>query len=198
MKKNLLLLLFLGCFFMPYAQTTQRPDARTAKRWFKKKEWSGGFDWKPHASINKTEFAYQYSRHKSLWDKTFAFLQSHNLTTLEKGDYRLAGDSAVVKVSYGPAKTEAEAKWETHIKFIDVQLVGEGAEKIGVQAAGKTTSSQPYNAEKDVANHTADGKYYTARPGQFFLFFPADAHRPGLKVQEGPVRKIVVKVLAAL
>ncbi|MFA5820146.1 MAG: YhcH/YjgK/YiaL family protein, partial [Bacteroidales bacterium] len=34
-----------------------------------------------------------------------------------------------------------------------------------------------------------------ATPDKFFIFFPSDAHRPGLKVGENSqVRKVVVKV----
>jgi YhcH/YjgK/YiaL family protein len=198
MKKELMLLLLcVMAFLLSNAQSSQRPSPKQAKRWFKKKEWTAGFAWKPHASINKTELAYQYAAHKSLWQKTFAFLNTHNLATLEKGDYKLAGDSAVVKVSYGAAKNEADAKWETHRKFIDVQLVGAGSEMIGVEEAGKTKLTRPYDEAKDIANHEAKGKYYIAKPGTFFIFFPADAHRPGIKVDEGQVRKIVVKILAA-
>jgi beta-galactosidase beta subunit len=38
---------------------------------------------------------------------------------------------------------------------------------------------------------------YKANPSNFFIFFPVDAHRPGLKdVANSPVRKVVIKVKA--
>jgi DNA sulfur modification protein DndE len=152
---------------------------------------------KPHNSINQKEFDRQYRANKPLWDKTFEFLRTTDLGKLEKGDYPLAGDSAVVKVTYGPAREEKDAKWEAHKKFIDVQLVGEGKEKIGVAEVSKATIVTPYNDSKDVANYEAVGCYYVAEPGTFFIFFPSDAHRPGIKLDNNNVRKIVVKILAA-
>src|SRR5450432_1230517 len=123
MKK--IILLGLVCFnlFYIHAQTPLRMSDKKAKKWFKKMEWSGGLTLKPHSSINETEFAYQYAANKDLWDKAFAFLRTHDLANIEKGDYPLAGDSVVVKVTYGPAKEEDKAKWESHKKFIDLQLV---------------------------------------------------------------------------
>lgn len=197
MKK--IILLGLTCFGLIYikAQTVQRMSDKKASKWFNKMEWSGGLTLKPHPSINKKEFAYQYAVNKNLWDKAFDYLHTHDLANIEQGDYPLAGDSVVVKVTYGAAKEEEKAKWEAHKKFIDIQLVGKGKEKIGVADLAKATVTVPYNDEKDVANYTSEGDYYMAEPGTFFIFFPNDAHRPGIKVEEGDVRKIVVKIRVA-
>jgi biofilm protein TabA len=48
-----------------------------------------------------------------------------------------------------------------------------------------------------VANYETEGTFYVADPAKFFLFFPQDVHRPNIKVEEGDVRKVVVKILAA-
>jgi biofilm protein TabA len=110
--KNVILI-FAACFSFLFlnAQNPQRMSNKKAKKWFKKMEWSGGLSMQPHSSINKSEFVYQYAAHKNLWDKTFLFLRTHDLANLEKGDHPLTGDSAVVKVTYGPAKQEEQAKW---------------------------------------------------------------------------------------
>jgi YhcH/YjgK/YiaL family protein len=54
----------------------------------------------------------------------------------------------------------------------------------------------PYSEEKDIAFYTApDGERMIATPDNFFIFFPDDAHMPGMKVdQNAPVRKVVLKV----
>jgi YhcH/YjgK/YiaL family protein len=196
-KLGLLLLAGLQVVSVSAQSEHHNMSKRKAKKWFKSGAWAGGFTATPHASIDKQTFAYQYAANKRLWDTTFAFLRTHDLSKLEKGDYQLAGDSAVVKVSYGPPKAEAEAKWEAHKDFIDVQLVGQGKERIGVAPLAQAKETVAYDAKKDVANYTADGKYFVAEPGIFFIFFPQDVHRPGLKVEEGMVRKIVVKIRVA-
>ena len=50
-----------------------------------------------------------------------------------------------------------------------------------------------YNAEKDVTfypGHATD--YLTVKPGMFAIFFPEDAHAPG--VTEVELKKVIVKV----
>ncbi len=193
-------LIILGCLllFSFEAQTQERTmSKRKAAKWFQKREWAGSFRLEPHGSIDETSFAYQYRAHRKLWDTAFAFLSTHDLSKLEKGDYPLAGDRVVVKVSYGPPKSEAEAKWEAHRKFIDVQIVGAGKEKIGVSALSRATVITEYDAKNDIAFYSTDGRFYQAAPGTFFIFFPQDVHRPGIKVEDGLVRKIVVKILVA-
>jgi YhcH/YjgK/YiaL family protein len=44
----------------------------------------------------------------------------------------------------------------------------------------------------------AGGKFYTAKPGTFFLFFPQDVHRPNIKVKGYDlVKKLVIKIRMA-
>jgi biofilm protein TabA len=57
-------------------------------------------------------------------------------------------------------------------------LVGKGKEKIGVTNIPGATVTVPYDKIKDVANYNADGKYYIAEPGTFFIFFPQDVIAP--------------------
>jgi biofilm protein TabA len=72
-----------------------------------------------------------------------------------------------------------------------------GEEKIGVAPIGSATVIKPYDAAKDIANYTVEGKYYTASPDEFFLFFPGDAHRPNIKVtgyDTVKIKKLVIKI----
>lgn len=152
---------------------------------------------KPSESINQNEFLRQYAANPLLWDKAFAYLRNTNLATVPVGKYPLAGDSVFVSVTYGPDKAFDSTKWESHRKYIDLQYIAAGKEKIGVADVGKATVVMPYNDAKDVANYTAEGTFYVADPSQFFLFFPQDAHRPNIRVEDGNVRKVVIKILAA-
>jgi YhcH/YjgK/YiaL family protein len=54
----------------------------------------------------------------------------------------------------------------------------------------------PYDATKDIEFITVSQIVnIKATPSNFFIFFPGDAHRTGLKVGENSkVRKIVIKV----
>jgi YhcH/YjgK/YiaL family protein len=54
----------------------------------------------------------------------------------------------------------------------------------------------PYDAAKDIEFATVTKIVnYKATPSNFFIFFPCDAHRPGLKDGvNSPVRKVVIKL----
>ena len=53
----------------------------------------------------------------------------------------------------------------------------------------------PYDASKDLINYSCEGKFYIAKAGTFFLFFPNDAHRPNITSNNNkPDKKIVIKI----
>lgn len=156
-----------------------------------------GLALQPHASVNRAEFARQYAAHPALWNKAFEFLRTQPLATLAPGKYPIAGDSVFASVTYGPNKAFDSTKWEAHRKYIDLQYVIEGQEKIGWAALASAQELVAYNDAKDVANYRAEGSFAVADPTQFFLFFPQDVHRPNIRVADGNVRKLVIKILAA-
>jgi biofilm protein TabA len=68
---------------------------------------------------------------------------------------------------------------------------------IGVADTSTATITKPYTV--DVINYNAEGKYYTAEQGKFFLFFPNNAHRPTIKIDGyDTVKKIVIKIQTAI
>ena len=95
-------------------------------------------------------------------------------------------------------KPRNEGFFESHRKFIDVQLIFEGEEVMEVVDASRMTVRQPYSAERDVILYvdTAGTSHLRLSAGDAAIFFPADVHMPSLRA--GPtasmVRKCVVKV----
>lgn len=203
MKKSLVLLIVLmaGVTTLVNAHAVSDTTLTKAKahKWFKKKEWLNGAPLTPHKSINELEFARQYQLNKVLWDKTFAFLKEHDLKTLAKGKYPIDGDNAFVSVTEDPTKDFEKTGWESHRKYIDVQCVIMGEEKIGKYPVAECTITQAYNESKDVAHYTAPGKFYVIPAGTFIIFFPGEAHRPGISPdgKKQVEKKIVIKVRAA-
>jgi YhcH/YjgK/YiaL family protein len=53
-----------------------------------------------------------------------------------------------------------------------------------------------YNSERDVEFFTGEGgEFFTLSAGMFAIFFPSDAHRPCVQIDEsGSVLKVVVKI----
>ena len=130
-----------------------------------------------------------------MWDKAFAFLKEHDLDQLAPGKYPIDGDEVYAMVTENPTKDMDQTNWESHRKYVDLQYVIRGKEKIGVAPVAKATVTREYDDAKDLANYKSEGKFYVARPGTFFLFFPQNAHRPNVKVDGSEKdKKIVVKI----
>ena len=195
------LLIFVSPLFMQLAAQSSSNEVwtkKTAKKWVKKMEWKNGLKLNPHETVNDIEFAKQYHINKEYWDKAFAYLKDNDLKTLEKGRHPIDGENVFAIVTEDPSKNFDKTNWESHRKYIDLQSVIEGEEKIGVYAVLKAKVTKEYDEAKDVANYSADGKLYSAKPGTFFLFFPSDAHRPNITPGGNlVVKKIVIKIRAA-
>jgi len=170
-------------------------NLQIAEKWLQSNSWKDGLKLTPHPSTNAVEFYKQYHSNKTLWDKAFLFLKETNLDTLSTGKHPIDGDNAYASVTEAPSKELDKAGWESHKKYIDLQYVIRGKEQIAVSPIDKATVTKPYDETKDVANYTAEGTFYTAEPGTFFLFFPQDVHRPNIKVAGYDiVKKIVIKI----
>jgi YhcH/YjgK/YiaL family protein len=166
-------------------------------KWFEKGDWLNGWKVQPDNSINRKAFAVSYYKNKDKWDKAFNFLKTNDLQGLELKRYNIDGDNVYAPVSEYLTKNEADAKYEAHQKYIDIQYVVSGKELIGIAPMSqKLEVLEPYDSTKDVEFLTVSKvENHVALPDRFFIFFPEDAHRPGLKDGENsPVRKVVVKV----
>lgn len=95
------------------------------------------------------------------------------------------------------SKPSADVKWESHRRFIDLQLVVAGEEGMEVTDIGALTVAEDHTPEKDLILYGSLSGASSLRvgTGQAAIFFPVDAHRPSLAVV-GPrlVRKVVVKI----
>jgi len=94
-------------------------------------------------------------------------------------------------------KPRAEATYETHRKYVDVQVVFEGEEFMEVADATGMTVRDAYNPDRDATfyHDVTYGNVLRLRKGEAAVYFPADAHKGNVQVA-GPllVRKVVVKV----
>ncbi len=183
-------------------QTIKREDwtLKKAKIWFEAGEWKNAWKIVPHPSVNIQELAYQYHKNKILWDKVFTYLNNTKLDTLSPGKYVLDGENLFITVSEGPLKDFEVTKWEAHKKYIDIQYVILGKEKMGMVPIQKVSVLEIFDHTKDLGFYTApedEAKYYEATPEAFLIFFPGDAHRPSIKIPGFDAdKKLVVKIKA--
>ncbi|HEY8781339.1 MAG TPA: YhcH/YjgK/YiaL family protein [Mucilaginibacter sp.] len=174
---------------------TSNWDKKTAAKWLAEHEWKKGLNLVAHATVNEVSFAEQYHKNKAEWDKMSAFLRNNDLVTLKPGKYPIDDDNVYAIITEAPSKEFEQSAWESHKKYIDLQYVIAGREKIGLVQISSATVTKPYDEAKDFANYSAEGEYYIAEPGTFFLFFPVDVHRPNIRVDgHDVVKKLVIKI----
>jgi len=194
MKKIFLSLALLTIAFFTVSAQTEFTAAK-ADKWFADHKYLDGLKLVPAPSTNKVEFAKQYSANKAVWDKVFAYLKSTDMDALPVGKYAVEGTAATVAVTDNPTKEYDKTAWESHRKFIDLQYVITGAEKMAAAPIADLKVTEPYIDAKDVAHYEGTGTQYEARQGTFFLFFPADGHRVNIKVDGVEHdKKIVIKI----
>ena len=114
------------------------------------------------------------------------------------GRHELDGDHCFALVQTYVTKPLAEAKFESHRKYIDIQFIQTGGETLlWSPMAALTEIVEPYDATKDIAFYATPPQVtpINLRAGEFTIFFPEDGHAPGLEYS-GPteVRKVVIKI----
>jgi biofilm protein TabA len=118
----------------------------------------------------------------------------------ESTRFDIRGDDVFALVQRYRTKLPADTFWEAHRKYIDVQCLVESAEMMGWLPLSATRIVRPYDDAKDfvkVAPCRSDGaNQVQVSAGMFAIFYPNDAHMPGLAMNglSAPVKKIVVKV----
>lgn len=125
----------------------------------------------------------------------FKFLRSADLKNLPAGRTDIAGDKVFALIQDYPTKPVEQGFWESHRRHIDIQYVVSGTERIGHAPVQSLRVTDPFDDAKDLIKYAGHGDWLTLRATQFTVFFPHDAHMPG--IESGaitPVRKVVIKV----
>jgi len=134
--------------------------------------------------------------------KGLAFLTDNNLKKLALGRHDIDGDNMFVLVSEYTVEPKENKRPEAHQKYIDIQCLAYGEEKIGVclLSTGYEVVEDKL-AQGDIVFYGSvkDEVDLTLMPDQYAIFFPQDVHRPGcLSTKATKVKKIVVKIALSL
>lgn len=113
--------------------------------------------------------------------------------TLALGRRDIAGEQIFALVQEYTSKRWDEGFWEAHRKYLDVQYVVAGVERMGY-APVQALRTVEENHEKDFLK-LEGGSFFLLPAGSFAILMPQDAHMPGMAVEQPqPVKKVVVKV----
>ena len=129
-------------------------------------------------------------------ERALRFLNFMDLENAAPGRHEIAGEQVFAMVQEYDSKRREEGFWEAHRKYIDVQYVVSGVEKMGYASIDGLQAGE-YDEEKDFVGFEGEGEFLVMSAGTFMILGPQDAHMPGMAVDEPqPVKKVVVKVLA--
>ncbi len=130
-------------------------------------------------------------------EKALKYLQSTDFTDIKPGTYYIDDNNMYVIISEYNTKPSEEAKFEAHNKYIDVQYIIEGTEKMGYTNVENIKVTINYDEKKDILFGEGIGDFITMPAGSFAIFMPQDAHMPNIKIRDSAyVKKAVVKIMA--
>ena len=120
---------------------------------------------------------------------------------MEAGVYEIEGKDIYAQVFDAETKPAAEQRPEVHEKYVDVQFLASGKERLGFTCDTGTYEVDERFDERDLIFYKAveSEGFIESRPGCVCVFFPEDVHRPACASGEPmTVRKVVVKVSVKL
>ncbi len=133
--------------------------------------------------------------------KALDYLKSNDFVAMEPGVYEIQGKEIYAQVFDAQTKAPEEVRPEVHEKYVDVQFLASGKERLGFTwDTGKYEVDERIDERDLIFYKSVENEgYIEAVPGCYSMFFPADVHRPALISGESmTVRKVVVKVSTAL
>lgn len=144
---------------------------------------------------DKLENARNYYSLSSRIKEGLLWLKEKDLTAIADGKYLI--DDEKLYASVQTYVTKIDAKYEAHRKYIDIQYIANGEEKIGVTNLSNCISCTDYDESKDIEFFDIEKKdeYLDLDEGYFMILYPQDAHKPSIsKDKTSTVKKVVVKV----
>ena len=144
---------------------------------------------------DKLEHAGTYYGISARLKQGFEWLKNNDMVNMPDGKHIIDGDKIFANVqSYD---TKDDAPFEGHRKYIDIQYMINGEEKVVVTDYSNCSTTEEYNEEKDIEflKSNVNAHYQVLEQGDFLVFFPQDAHQPALDNNKKRfVKKVIVKV----
>lgn len=135
-------------------------------------------------------------------DVLIDWLEQNDPAELPLGKTQIDGERVYANVMNAKTRTFEDARFETHRKYMDVQIDLEGAECFKT-TPGETVSAGEFDVQGDKGYcHEAPGNDDlldgTLEGGRFAVFMIGEPHMPNLVVpgqEVGPIKKICFKVV---
>lgn len=146
--------------------------------------------------LDHISHAEQYGGLSAILGRALGYLSATDWGLRAAGRHDFEGDEIFALVTDYQTRADAEVPWEAHRRYVDVQYVHRGIERIG-HAHLDTLVAGPYDETRDLVTAEGRGSFVTLAAGAFAILWPHDAHRPGIALERpAAVRKVVLKVAA--
>lgn len=125
-------------------------------------------------------------------------MRGYNFAEMEDQKITVEGEDIFFILTHSDTEPVEDRKPETHKKYLDIQLLLEGKEKIGCAVLNENAVSENgYDAEAEVEFYSSieNETLVALEPGDFLVLFPEDIHKP-LCAFDKPmtIRKVIAKV----
>ena len=129
----------------------------------------------------------------------FAKKNENKILSLVNGSYDVGYNNIKMNLGKYFTKSENEKFWESHKKYLDVQIMINGTEKVAINDI-RDMEVKSFDEERDLTILEGDKAFdIIMKTGDVLVFFPNDVHKPELNVSEnddsGNIRKIVTRVV---
>jgi biofilm protein TabA len=131
-------------------------------------------------------------------DKAIAWLLAGGWGGLPDGKLEIDGTNVFALVQHYDSKTIENCRFETHRKYVDIQMLVSGTEIMEVRPIDGLVVAESYKPDIELYAAPEAGSVHAVllAPGTAAILFPEDAHRPCIAIGGIPVavHKIVLKV----
>lgn len=125
----------------------------------------------------------------------FEYAKKNDLMAFENKSHEIDGDRIFVNIVEYETKDEDQRFWEAHKKYLDIHLMLDGEEEIGLNFL-KNMTVNDYVDEDDFLSMDGDkNSSVVLSKGDFLVCFPNDCHMTAIKVGDSQkMKKAIFKV----
>ena len=132
-------------------------------------------------------------------NKIADIIEKTDFTKKDDGTIKIDTDDLYyILTTYNTSNDIEEKPAEAHRKFIDLQYILYGEEKIGyADYRNPKMLFKDYDRDNDIEffKRIEDESFFILKKGMYAVFFPEDVHRPGLTNKETRgIRKVIFKI----
>ena len=126
----------------------------------------------------------------------FDWLAGLDFATVADGTMAIDGDNIHAIVESGTTADPATRRFETHRRYLDIQYVIGGGERMGWCPTASLAMGEQAGPDLWFHVEPTAGQQILVAPGHFVIFAPGEGHKPLCHLGDAPApfRKCIVKV----